>query len=636
MRIVKKVLILFFLLGVANAYASLDIKLQWDKSNEADHAGYKVYYGSAPDTYNGTGATGGNSPVDIGSPDPDADDKINYALEGLSEQLYYLAVTDYDASLNESTPSNEVSGIPSSSSGDSDSGGSGSGGSGSGGSGSSGGGGPGPSSSGGSDPGSSGDSSFRSDSNIGTKVEAQDPKSGIVQLDCGMAEKIPNPKQPGGAGGPKDPDTGAAFRSNTDKARVKDVTIVGEDVDGNIIGRAPIYVGKKFAGVGSVIIDGRRSERTAYRVNLGCVEGFELIKITKESRKESGFQLDGSDVIIKVPPESSFTKIKGIYQKVKTDEKIPGKAIITPITTASGGIIDDMPIYVDGVFLGTGSVTATLTPDTEHILGFGFLDGYKYKGSSKKDTTIGFSVGTGEKKTLTPKFKKVKPDTRPPKTKATAKSGKVRLKCNDKGKNPSGCDYIFYTTSGKRVTTKSPLYTIPFKTSKKKRAKVRYFSVDRAGNKEKERGALLSSIFRVIKGNPHEELNDPSGCTNCHIEKPQFLPGKISALKTAPLKDNVTEMCTTCHEYGKTSHPTDETANFTVPADLPLKDNKITCATCHYPHGRWESSRRYVPSSLLDRLLPGREKHKRGEKFKTYFLRRPNENGELCQACHGE
>ena len=72
------------------------IKLAWDANTESDLAGYKVYCGTTSGTY--------GTPIDAGN-------VTTYTLAGLTlGQTYFIAVTAYDTSTNESGYSNEVSG----------------------------------------------------------------------------------------------------------------------------------------------------------------------------------------------------------------------------------------------------------------------------------------------------------------------------------------------------------------------------------------------------------------------------------------------------------------------------------------------------------------------------------------------
>lgn len=75
---------------------SAQMTLAWDPNTEPDLGGYKVYYGTSSGTY--------GVPLNVGN-------GTDYTLTGLIEgQVYYIAVTAYDKSGNESVYSNEVSG----------------------------------------------------------------------------------------------------------------------------------------------------------------------------------------------------------------------------------------------------------------------------------------------------------------------------------------------------------------------------------------------------------------------------------------------------------------------------------------------------------------------------------------------
>jgi hypothetical protein len=73
------------------------LTLAWDSSPEPDLAGYKVYYGTRSGDY--------DVAIDVG-------DVIQYTIGSLEpETQYYLALTAYDTSWNESDFSWEVSGV---------------------------------------------------------------------------------------------------------------------------------------------------------------------------------------------------------------------------------------------------------------------------------------------------------------------------------------------------------------------------------------------------------------------------------------------------------------------------------------------------------------------------------------------
>ena len=92
----KTLLVFSFLLSSSYAFGAL-LNLAWDANTESDLAGYKIYYGTSSGQY--------------GTP-KDAGNVTTYALTGLTAgTTYFIAATAYDTSGNESTKSNEVSGV---------------------------------------------------------------------------------------------------------------------------------------------------------------------------------------------------------------------------------------------------------------------------------------------------------------------------------------------------------------------------------------------------------------------------------------------------------------------------------------------------------------------------------------------
>ncbi len=82
------------LLGITNNSQAGQATLTWDANTEADLAGYKVYYGTSPSSY--------NTSINIGN-------VTTYSLTLNDGATYYFAVTAYDTSNNESGYSNKVS-----------------------------------------------------------------------------------------------------------------------------------------------------------------------------------------------------------------------------------------------------------------------------------------------------------------------------------------------------------------------------------------------------------------------------------------------------------------------------------------------------------------------------------------------
>jgi len=95
-RIVFIILLMCFLLTLGCEEQTCYLDLAWDANQETDLAGYKVYYGTSSGEYINS--------IDVG-------DVTAYRLDNLLEDVtYYVAVTAYDTSDNESDFSEEVSG----------------------------------------------------------------------------------------------------------------------------------------------------------------------------------------------------------------------------------------------------------------------------------------------------------------------------------------------------------------------------------------------------------------------------------------------------------------------------------------------------------------------------------------------
>jgi len=101
--IVKIILLTLVTLGLSATVWGKTVTLSWDPS-PSTITGYKIYYdaGTSTPPLDGTGATEGSSPIDVGN-------VLTFTVHGLPDaEEHYFAVTAYDASGNESTYSNTV------------------------------------------------------------------------------------------------------------------------------------------------------------------------------------------------------------------------------------------------------------------------------------------------------------------------------------------------------------------------------------------------------------------------------------------------------------------------------------------------------------------------------------------------
>lgn len=127
---------------------------------------------------------------------------------------------------------------------------------------------------------------------------------------------------------------------------------------------------------------------------------------------------------------------------------------------------------------------------------------------------------------------------------------------------------------------------------------------------------------------PHALFRDRRRCAGCHGEVPR------KGARVRFVKD-VVAICLDCH-YDKdlsTLHPVDVRPGTKVPRDLPLDDRgAITCGTCHDPHRPADAAQPFVAQRLYERLLSAFTR--KDKRFQTFYLRRRNDQGQLCLGCH--
>ncbi len=128
----------------------------------------------------------------------------------------------------------------------------------------------------------------------------------------------------------------------------------------------------------------------------------------------------------------------------------------------------------------------------------------------------------------------------------------------------------------------------------------------------------------------HAFLNDRKECQRCHVE----VPRRGAPAGSLRFHKDLVSLCLGCHTDKdlSTLHPVDIRPGFRVPRDLPLDEHgTITCSTCHDPHGAPVAPVPYVAETLGKRLLSVVTRKK---EHKTFYLRRRNDQGQLCLGCH--
>jgi hypothetical protein len=84
------------------------VKLAWNPNSETNLSGYKLYYGSASGSYEGTTASEGTSPILLPLTALTSSNSPEFTVSGLSGGTFYIAVTAYNSENLESGFSNEV------------------------------------------------------------------------------------------------------------------------------------------------------------------------------------------------------------------------------------------------------------------------------------------------------------------------------------------------------------------------------------------------------------------------------------------------------------------------------------------------------------------------------------------------
>jgi hypothetical protein len=87
--------------------------IKWTKSPESDHVGYHIWFTATPGMWEQEECNYGRSPIDVKNPPDTPDGYASWNIHELTNGVeYYIQISSYDNSLNESKVSNKMSGIP--------------------------------------------------------------------------------------------------------------------------------------------------------------------------------------------------------------------------------------------------------------------------------------------------------------------------------------------------------------------------------------------------------------------------------------------------------------------------------------------------------------------------------------------
>ncbi|TLN02561.1 hypothetical protein FDZ71_13030, partial [bacterium] len=140
----------------------------------------------------------------------------------------------------------------------------------------------------------------------------------------------------------------------------------------------------------------------------------------------------------------------------------------------------------------------------------------------------------------------------------------------------------------------------------------------------------LALAAPALAQNPHARFAEPDGCAECHVVN----EGEKTPAQPVVLNADVISVCLKCHDrkmvFG--THPVEIKPEMKLPEGVHLSEGGVmTCATCHDPHMKSEGDSPCVAQPFAQKLL---SLVTFGKKYKTYFLRQPNESGQLCNGCH--
>jgi hypothetical protein len=156
-------------------------------------------------------------------------------------------------------------------------------------------------------------------------------------------------------------------------------------------------------------------------------------------------------------------------------------------------------------------------------------------------------------------------------------------------------------------------------------------------------GAGLLAQEPGLPPNPHEPLNSAAACPGCHsywknpLGKLEIMPGEFVG--------SIPEKCWVCHPQERLgrSHPIDvdpaeSDPVVEVPEEIPLESGRVSCGSCHVPHGEQLSTARSFPKQ--EPFVTLGEGETEIHYYKTYFLRIPGDPVQgftpLCHSCHPE
>jgi hypothetical protein len=139
-------------------------------------------------------------------------------------------------------------------------------------------------------------------------------------------------------------------------------------------------------------------------------------------------------------------------------------------------------------------------------------------------------------------------------------------------------------------------------------------------------GISVMAVFAAAFDNEtlkiHPFVKDANNCATCHNKINKNIKLSDPALACAP-------QCLTCHKEMKNHHAINNKIIEKLPEEFILTGKKrLTCITCHNLKENRFDSKSWKAESLYEKIFSGTPR------YKTYFLIKKNNNGQLCKTCH--
>jgi hypothetical protein len=118
----------------------------------------------------------------------------------------------------------------------------------------------------------------------------------------------------------------------------------------------------------------------------------------------------------------------------------------------------------------------------------------------------------------------------------------------------------------------------------------------------------------------HPFLQSETYCMDCHSKdkKHQTETGAVCS-----------QMCMTCHKDMDNHHAINLKISEKLPSEFMLSSKKrVACITCHNIHNIRFDEVSWKAESLYEKVF------KDEKKYKTYYLVKRNNEGQLCKTCH--